>query len=685
MDTSQHTESIRDLINSIDKEIVVLPEFQRDFVWDIGKSYDLFDSLTRDIFIGSIIYGVPSFEITARELDTRPRKSKTIRRKPLRLISYSKQDVDRKIQTTGFRLVLDGQQRITSIYRALKGADEIWLTVKRDEELSEDAEFSKLSLEEILFDYSGQESSDRLSIKLSDVYSIMEGDFLEDEIRENFFQNLLFIQGKSQEESKSIFRRFLIISRKIQDSFKAEKLLSYYLLDTTSEKFTLFFERSNSRGIQLKFIDILAAKLYAGFNLRNHIDDFESKHPNHPLNREIIVRAISYIVSEGRDIDKTFILTKLTHEHFDCYWQDLCEQYKKVLDFLYDNHLIISQSWMPYENMLIPMMMFLRELKGDFCRMNESQLKFVKYWYWASVFSQRYTGSSNEIIIQDSHILETIARGKKITDKSFFFKLKSQVESYDELYSFSKKVSAIYRGILNLINYEAKGLLDWKNTRKLSFNSRLEDHHIFPKDYLHKQYKNDESVLELVDSVVNRTLIPKITNIKIGKSSPSKYLQQLKSGNSDLEKCLRFHLISDKLVSGFYDNSYLDFLEERAKAIFKLIQTHVIDARDSIIQDFYQEPLLKGGNLKVFAMYYSQKFEATFNIKTGEIVFDGQRYTSVSSAAAAVKKKVTGKDRSVNGWEFWKYLDEQNQERTIDTLRDYVGEKDLQLKITFET
>lgn len=685
MDTSQHTESIRDLINSIDKEIVVLPEFQRDFVWDVGKSYDLFDSLTKDIFIGSIIYGVPSFEITARELDTRPRKSNTIRRKPLKLISYTQQDVERKIQTTGFRLVLDGQQRITSIYRALKGADEIWLSARRDEEFSEDAEFTKLALEEILFEYSGQESSDRLSIKLSDVYEMMEGDFLEDEIRDRFFQDLLFVQGKSQEENRIIFRRFLILSRKIQDSFKAEKLLSYYLLDTTSEKFTIFFERSNSRGIQLKFIDILAAKLYAGFNLRNHIDDFESKYTDYPLNREIIVRAISYLVSEGRDIDKTFILTKLTHEHFDCYWQDLCNQYKKVLDFLYENHLIISQSWMPYENMLIPMIMFLRELKGDFCRMNESQLEFVKYWYWASVFSQRYTGSSNEIIIQDSHVLETIARGKKVTDKSFFFKLKSQVESHVEIYSFSKKVSAIYRGILNLINYESKGLLDWRNTRKLSFNSRLEDHHIFPKDYLHKQYKDDESVLELVDSVVNRTLIPKITNIKIGKNSPSKYLQQLKSENSDLERCLSSHLIPDNLVSGFYDNNYLDFLEERAKAIFGLIQTHVINARDRIIQEFYQEPLLKGGNLKVFAKYYNQRFEASFNIKTGEIVFDGQRYTSVSSAAAAVKKKVKGKDLSVNGWEFWKYLDDQNQEITIDTVRDYIGEEDPQLKFYFET
>ena len=177
MDTSQHTESIRDLINSIEKKVVVLPEFQRDFVWDIGKSYDLFDSLTRDIFIGSIIYGVPSFEMTTRDIDDRPRKSNSIRRSPLKLRSYTKEEIERNIQTTGFRLVLDGQQRITSLYRALKGYDEIWLIVKREDQLPEDIEFKNLSLEQIFSEYSGQENIDQLSIKLSDVYKIMEGDF----------------------------------------------------------------------------------------------------------------------------------------------------------------------------------------------------------------------------------------------------------------------------------------------------------------------------------------------------------------------------------------------------------------------------------------------------------------------------------------------------------------------------
>lgn len=672
MDTSQHTESIETLIKSIDKDIVVLPEFQRDFVWDIGKSYDLFDSLTKDIFIGSIIYGVPSFEITARAFDDRPRKSKSIRRKPLKLKSYSKEEVETKARTTGFRLVLDGQQRITSIYRALKGADEVWFITKSDEELSYD-EFHDLSLEEVLSEYSGQESSSSLSFRLSDVYETMVKAYLQEDVQEKFFQKLVFVQGKSLEEQKELFRRYVFFSRKIQDSFKAEKLLSYYLLDTTSEKFTLFFERSNSKSVQLKFIDILAAKLYAGFNLKSHIAEFESNYTNYELNREIIVRAIAYIVSEGRSIDKTFILTKLNHEHFDSYWDELCEQYKKVIDFLYDNHLIISQSWMPYENMIIPMIIFLRELKGDFCRMSEAQLRFVKYWYWASVFSQRYTGASNETIIQDSHILEAIARERKITDKSFFFKLKSQVEAPAELSSFSKKASAVYRGILNLINYAANGLLDWSSTRKLTFNSKLDDHHIFPKDYLGKVYKNDESVLELIDSVVNRTLIPSITNIQIGNKPPSVYLQQLRlSRNPDLADCLVSHLISGDLILGVYDQNYLEFLDKRATSIFCLIKTHVIDAREEIMRDFYREPLIIGGTLKIFATYYNHNLEGTLNLKTGEVIFDGQKYATLSAAAIAAKKKVKGKEQQVNGWTFWKYRDDQNQEKEINHLREQI-------------
>jgi hypothetical protein len=81
METGQKTESIKDLYNSIAREDIVLPEFQRDFVWDLAQIFELFDSLLRDIFIGSLIYGIPSFEITAREIDARPRKGTGSRKK----------------------------------------------------------------------------------------------------------------------------------------------------------------------------------------------------------------------------------------------------------------------------------------------------------------------------------------------------------------------------------------------------------------------------------------------------------------------------------------------------------------------------------------------------------------------------------------------------------------------------
>lgn len=583
------TESIKNLIDKIGKEIVVLPEFQRDFVWDLGKTYDLFDSLVKDIFIGSIIYGIPSFEITVRELDKRPRKSPGSRRKSLKVSSYSKEQIDSLIKIGNFRLILDGQQRVTSIYRALKGDDDVWFISKNKEELANGVNYDSLSLEELLYEFTGKEDENRLSLKLSDIYKMMETSFFEKEIKEGFYNKLRFPNEKDEEFKETNFRIYLIVSRKLQDLFKAEKLLSYYLLNTGSEKFALFFERSNSRGVQLNFIDILAAKLYVGFNLRDKIAEFEDNNPNYLLNREIIVRSISYIISQGRDIDKSYILSSLTYGHFDKHWTEICNLYKNLLDFLYKNHFVISQSWMPYENMLLPLMMFLRELGGDFSQMNDKQFFFIKYWYWSSIFSQRYTGASNTVIISDTKTLELIAKNKKITDRGYFSKLKVPMESYDEIYNLSKKGTALYDGVLNLINYDAEGLPDWKNSSKLSFNSKLEDHHIFPKEYIKTEFSNDEEVLGLIDSVVNRTLIPKITNIKIGKKPPSKYLQELLTNNQNLKQSLDLHLINEDVLEGYYDTEYKEFIKDRAKKIFELIEKHVFRIRERIIKEFYQE------------------------------------------------------------------------------------------------
>lgn len=170
--TNFDTESIIGIVEMIESGNIALPEFQRDFVWDITRTYDLFDSFTKDVFIGSIIYGIPSFSLTIREIDNRPRMG-TESRKKLKSTYLSQEEIKSRVDVNHFKLVLDGQQRITSIYRALKGIDSIWIIIKNSDELDEiyqDQPLKSIPLEFSVFTIDGYEDPDRISINLSTVY-----------------------------------------------------------------------------------------------------------------------------------------------------------------------------------------------------------------------------------------------------------------------------------------------------------------------------------------------------------------------------------------------------------------------------------------------------------------------------------------------------------------------------------
>jgi hypothetical protein len=669
----ENSESIKNLIECLQDNSVVLPEFQRDFVWSIEKTFDLFDSLAKNIFIGAIIYGKPSFQITVRDIDDRSRLGK---KKKIKTYSFTKEEIDAKVKIENFRLILDGQQRVTSLYRALKGIDDVWFIVKNDDELTDEIssiKFEQRTLEQLLYEISGQQDSTRLSVKFSDVYDIMNNSFRERHIKQKYFDVLNYPKEFEDEINEELFSYYLLLTSKIQDLYKAEKLLNYYLLDMSLDKFALFFERSNSRGIQLNFIDILAAKLYIGFNLREEVEKFEEEYPKYaPLDKEIIVRSIAYIISEGKDIDRTFILTQLDHNHFKNYWNDILSCYKRTLDFLYDNNFIISQSWLPYENMLVPLIIFIFETKGNYSQITEYQKKFIDFWYWSAIFALRYSGASNEAIIQDANQLRRIAKNEKISEKSFLARLfKYQITSFDDIYSFNKKSSAIYKGILNLINQFSNGLQGWQNTAKLPFNEKIDDHHIFPRSFITIQYRDDDHAQDLLDCVANKTLIPKLLNISIGSKAPSQYLNEIKNrDNPKLEDCLSNHLINLEILSGLYDEFFVDFIEERAKQIFEIINNRVISISKKIQEEYYEEPIKgKSLNIKVFAKYINKQFEATFNPLTQKILFKGKEY-SVSTAASKVKEEVRGRsDLTANGWIFWKFMDDNGDEKYIEEYR----------------
>ena len=187
------------------------------------QTYDVCDSLIRGVFSGTVIYGKPGCGMTLRQIDDRPRKGKGSRG-PLRMRHYPKDEIVSKSQTQNLRIILDGQQRITSIYRALTGADNVFLVLRDDlkpEELIESP------LEQILGEVAGEESEETISVRLSDAYRAEAGS-LEDEDLDRLFAVSAFgmCVGEENPQWKLYAKAYRRAVKKLNDLYKKQKLVA---------------------------------------------------------------------------------------------------------------------------------------------------------------------------------------------------------------------------------------------------------------------------------------------------------------------------------------------------------------------------------------------------------------------------------------------------------------------------
>jgi hypothetical protein len=297
------------------------------------------------------------------------------------------------------------------------------------------------------------------------VYRILNGEASREKEKAALFLESNKIEGVTAEnvDASPEFLTYLTQFKNLENLCRQEKLVAYYLLDTDEEKFALFFERSNSKGIQLNFIDILAAKLYAGFNLRAKIEEFEEANPTLELNREVLVRAISFHVSHGKDIGRNYILSTLSHPHFTEHWDNFASTYKSVHDYLRTSRLLIHPTWIPYENMVLPLMAFDAKLpRHDFSQITAEQALLVRTWYWLAVFSRRYSSAGQTYALEDAQALQKAATGDFASIVGIIQRIQPVIRNADDLLVIHKKYDAVYKGVLNLVNYDTGGFLNFE-------------------------------------------------------------------------------------------------------------------------------------------------------------------------------------------------------------------------------
>ena len=581
--TTQETRSLEQLVQDVEKKKLYLPEFQRDFTWPEDKSITLFDSLFRNLFIGSLIISKPKFSLACKHFDFRKRGS-SARRPPIEEITA--EDFDTKEIYT----LLDGQQRTTSLCRALRGDDDIYVIFKDISELESSDYYSKEKgpkHDDIMMYIEGFEKREpknrgRFYMKISDFYH--GGNHKsEKKIQEEFVQPLLDSMQISSEQ-KSILSDIAIHAYSLfkTDILKREKLLSVQLIDMDLESFCLYFERSNSQGVNLNFTDIITAKVYIKFKLKNAIA--QARQNNTYLDDkkwwvEQVIRYINY--KDYNEVTKGSILKNIKADSFQNHWDSSTSLLNEVHSYLVNQNWILSTKEIPYNSMLIPMVAFLENVTGNsFSKASKKQIDYVRLWFFLSILDGRYGGghhgSTNVVLKKDCILMKDL--GKEVFPKPEFWKSIRITFDFDEILVIENK-NTIFQGIMSFLNYtnRFKNLVNDSNIDS-STDAKNDVHHIFPLNFLKK-----ERIFKNQDSLLNKMIICSKVNKGISDKPPFEYLSNFAISNSSLSNCLDSHCIPHELM----EDKNLDF-QNFLKLRYDLInsQLEIIDnARQKAINE----------------------------------------------------------------------------------------------------
>ena len=352
--------------------------------------------------------------------------------------------------------------------------------------------------------------------------------------------------------------------------------------DVSIEKICDIFTQINSRGIRLDIFDLLNALLKPkGIQLKQlwrEAKDRLNFVPSDRLNIYVLQtmsialqaycspRYLYYLIpgqKRGSQGERVLIPNA---QAFKDNWQGAVNAIEKAVALLRDprEYGAVTSNLLPYTSIL-PVFSVLQEAAEKLPAENRLRAKTkIRLWYWSSVFTNRYSGSVESTAARDYLELKRWFEDDETKPQAVMEFEHSA--PYLDLKRETNRVSAIYKGVLNLI--AIKGARDWVGGVHPSYEI-IDDHHIVPRSW---GIKNG---IANIDSVLNRTLLAPETNRSIiADKLPNEYLPELiaRNGEAVMQQVLSSHLISKKALDillrrPFTPDDFAEFVSEREKTI----------------------------------------------------------------------------------------------------------------------
>jgi hypothetical protein len=540
---------LRHLLSLIHVGELALPDFQRDFVWEPKETEELLESISRSFPAGSLLF------------------------MPWRDDVFSPRAVQGApaLNAAPNRLILDGQQRLSSLYQACYGAGEyryfIALGPLMEDEDVEEAIFYRH--ENRCGKYrTVEQQADLLVMPLGALFGSGGG----------FHAWSEQITKHRPEKDEELDQLRATLRKTYEAHIKSIEDYDFPVVilarSTSLEAVCSIFETLNRTGIRLSVFDLLAARFFAKkLDLRLKWEKSVADTPiieQFEIDRYYVLQSIAL---RAKGSVKRGDVMRLSVADIETHWDSVLAGYRAALEMLRDECGVRASKWLPYAYLLVPLAALWRdviEVAGPASGANRGRLKT---WFWCSGISASYDRAANTQASRDySELKRWIDGGEPpVTVAEFEFDRARMRE-------ITPKQQSIYKALMALVIQ--RGAQDFHHGQALTQDSILaqsvDDHHIFPRAYLNPSKEEPAYPAQLVDCILNRTMIDATTNRRIGKRPPDQYISEIReelegAKPGAFDEVLESHLLPVAADSSLAQASFEDFLDWREAQIAEAI------------------------------------------------------------------------------------------------------------------
>lgn len=476
-------------LDAIEHRELVLPEFQREYVWNLEQAKQLMVSLYRGYPTGSLLFW---------ETATPP-------------------DIKNNALPNGYvgrvRVLLDGQQRLTTLYLLIKGEIPPYYT-KAD--ILNDPRDLYFHLQKREFEYHGP-------VKMGkDPFWIKVTDFFQGK-KPNIFT---LAQQQSRDTDPMMLAEqigeSIALLEKIKDrAYPAQTVPSTADIDDAID----VFDRVNSLGTRLTQAELALTHMSGKWPEIRRV--FKQKlealsRQSFPFNLDFLVRCTTGIVTKGALYERSH---KATREELETAWATLDKVFDTVVGLLRGRAFVHGSQDLSTANVLVPIIVYLAHNGGNF--KGDRQIRRFLYWMYQALLWGRYSGRTNEMLERDiNHVLSN--------DDPVEALLNEIIDARGRLDLRPADIEG--RGIdhpafrIMHIAAKAQGAVDWFTGVPLAGNSSIangETYYIFPRDVLYSsgKYTSENHIhKKMANEIANRIILEKWIPLS---QSPDKVLPQV--------------------------------------------------------------------------------------------------------------------------------------------------------------